>query len=82
MSLIKNGNSVIVSSIVPRFDNLKNKANEVNNRLIVMFEDRDIFFLSHSESINSSKYLSESKLHLNFNGVKAVAQRCSVKKCS
>ena len=36
MSLKDNDNSVIVSGIVPRNDNLKNKVAEVNNRLLLM----------------------------------------------
>ena len=40
---------------------------------------RDIPFLSHSQSINSSKHLNESsKLHLNFNGVKVFAENFPV----
>ena len=35
-SLKDNDNSVIVSGIVPRNDNLNNKATEVNNRLLLM----------------------------------------------
>ena len=58
MSLIKDGNSVILSGMDPRFDNLNNKANEVNNRLVAMCGISDITFLSHSESINPSKHLS------------------------
>ena len=54
MSLIKDGNSVILSSMDPRFDNLNNKANEVNNRLVAKL----LTFLSHSENINPSKHLS------------------------
>ena len=77
MSLIKDGNLIIVSGIIPRFSNLNNKANKVYNRLVVMCGDRDIPFLSHSESINPSKYLNESKLHLNFNGVKSFANNLS-----
>ena len=61
MSLIKDGNSVIVSGIVPRFDNVDSKANKGNNRLVVMCGDRRIPFLSRSESIVSSKHLNGSK---------------------
>ena len=39
-----------------------------------MCADRYILFISHSESIDSSKHLNESKLHLNFNGVKVFAE--------
>ena len=40
MSLKDNDNSVIVSGIVPRNDNLNNKANEVNNRSLLMCKER------------------------------------------
>ena len=76
-SLKNNGNSVIVSGIVPRFDNLNNKVTEVNNRLVLMCAERNIPFISHRESIDSSKHLNESKLHLNFNGVKVFAENFS-----
>ena len=36
MTVKDNDNSVIVSGIVPRNDNLNNKATEVNNRLLLM----------------------------------------------
>lgn len=62
--------SVIVSGILPGFDNISNKTNEANDRLVVMCGDGDIPFLSNSASINSCKHLSKSKLHLNFNGKK------------
>ena len=60
-SLKNNGNSVILSGIVPRFDNLNNKATEVNNRLVLMYAERNIPFISHSESIDSGKHLNDSK---------------------
>ena len=44
ISFIKDRNLVIVSSIVPRFDTLNNKANEVNNRLVAM--EISLFFLT------------------------------------
>ena len=65
-NITNNGNSVIVSGIVPHFDNLNNKATEVNNHLVLICAERNILFISHSESIDSSKYLNKSKLHLNF----------------
>ena len=74
-SLKNNGNSVIVSGIVPRFDDLNKKATEVNNRLVLMCAERNIPFISHSESIDSSKHLNKSKLHLNFNGVKSFCRK-------
>ena len=78
MSLKSSGSSVIVSGIVPRFDNLNNKASEMNNRLALMCKDRKVPFVSHRETIDSSKHLNESKLHLNHNGIKVFAENFSV----
>ena len=67
------------SSGIVRFDNLNNKATEVNKRSVLMCAERNIPFVSHSESesIDSTKHLNESKLHLNFNGVKVFAENLS-----
>ena len=77
MSLKTDKSSVIVSTIVPCFDNLNNKANELNNRLVHMCRERDIPFISHAESIDPSEHLNENKFHLNFNGVKISAENLS-----
>ena len=37
--------------------------------LVLMCTERNIPFISQSESIDSTKYLNESKLHLKCNGV-------------
>ena len=58
------------SDIVPRLDELNNKANQVNHRLVLMCKERNISFLSHDESIDPNKQLNKSKLHLNSNGIK------------
>ena len=76
-SLKNDDNTVTVSSIVPRLDNLNNKANEVNRRLVLMCKERNISFLSHDESIDASKHLNGSKLHLNSNGIKIFAENFS-----
>ena len=77
-SLKINGNSVIVSGILPpRFDNLYNKATEVDKRLVLMFAEKNIPLILHSESTDSSKHSNKSKLHLNFNGVKVLAETFS-----
>ena len=65
MFLKFDGNSKIVSGIVPRFDNLNNQVTEVNNHLALMCGQRDIPFISHSETIDSSKHFNESKFYLN-----------------
>ena len=68
--------TLTVSGIVPKLDNLNNKANEVNRRL-VLCKERNISFLSHDESIDPSKHLNESKLHLNSSGIKIFAENFS-----
>ena len=69
-SLKNDDNTATVSGIVARLENLNNKVNEVNHHLVLMFKERNISFLSHDESIDPSKHLNESKLHLNSNGIK------------
>ena len=54
MTLKDNDNSVIVSDIVTRNDNLNNQATEVNNFLLLMCKERKIPFIAHSENIDSS----------------------------
>ena len=41
-SLKNDDNTVTVSGIVPRLDDLNNKANEVNRRLVLMCKERNI----------------------------------------
>ena len=53
-------NSIIVSAIMPQFYNLINKVNKVNNPLALMCGQRDISFISHSETIDLSKHLNNS----------------------
>ena len=64
-SLKNETNNIHVSLIVPRNDNLNNKVNEVNNRLINMCEQRNIKIINHSDTIDRSRHLNESHLHLN-----------------
>ena len=78
MSLKENDSLFIVSGIVQRNDNLNNKAAEVNNCLLLMCKERKIPFIAHSENIDSSKHLNESKLHFNHNGINVFAENFSV----
>ena len=73
-SLKNDDNTVTVSDIVPRLDDLNNKANEVNRHLVQMCKERNISFLSHDENTEPSKHLNESKLHFNSNGIKISAE--------
>ena len=77
ISLKNNGNSVIVASILACFDNPNNKATEIDNRLVLMCAERNIPFISHSESKDSSKHLNQSKLYQSFNDVKFFAENFS-----
>ena len=65
------GNTVTVSGIVPKLEELNNKANKVNRWLVLMCKERNISFLSHDEGIDPSKHFNKSKLHSNSNGIKA-----------
>ena len=64
-SLKNETNNIHVSSIVPWNNNLNNKVNEVNNRLINMCEKSNIKIINHSDTIDRSRHLNESHLHLN-----------------
>ena len=65
-TLLKNDtNTLSISAIVPRSDKLDNKTTEVNNRLVLICKERNISFLCHSDIIDPSKHLNESKLHFN-----------------
>ena len=67
ISLKNDTNTVSISAIVPRSDELDNKqkkATEVNNLLVLMCQERNIPFLFHSYIIDLSKHLSEM-LHFN-----------------
>ena len=60
MLLKDNHNSVIVSDIVPRHDNVNNKANEVNNSLVLMPKEQKIIYHSDSiDRVNSSMRVSD-----------------------
>ena len=77
MSLTSDGNSVVVSGIVPRSDDLNNKSKEVSSCLELMCGEINIHSISHRESIDPSIHLNESKLLLNLSGVKVFAEHFS-----
>ena len=76
-SLKKNENMIAVSGIVPRLDELNNKAAEVNNRLELMCKQRGFPYISHCETIDPNKHLNESNLHLNSYGIRVFAENFS-----
>ena len=75
ISLKKNGNMIAVSGIVPRLDELNNKAAEVNNRLELMCKQRGLPCICHCETIDPNKHLNESNLHLNSYGIKSFCRK-------
>ena len=60
---------IAVSGIVPRVDELNNNVAEVNNRLELMCKQRGLPYISHYETIDPSKHLNQSNLHLNSYGL-------------
>ena len=67
-SLKLDNNTVIVSSIVPRDDENKKKADEVNIILEELCNANDVGMISH-RNINPKRHLNRSRLHLNDAGV-------------
>ena len=68
LSLKSETNAVTISLILPRIDNLNNKVQEVNSRLINMCSERDTAFIDHTDTIDTERHLNESKVHLNKSG--------------
>ena len=64
-SLKTDNNDITILLIAPRADNLNNKANEVNNRLVNMCNQRNIRFTNHSDDIQLERYVNDSKVCLN-----------------
>ena len=65
LSLKSETNTVTISPIVPRKNNLDNKQQDVNSRLIHMCSERDLTFVYHTDSNDYEKHLNGSKVHLN-----------------
>ena len=59
ISLKKNENTIAVSGIAPRLDELNNKAAEVSNRLELMYKHRSLPSISHCETIDPNKHLTK-----------------------
>ena len=68
---------IAVSGILPRLDELSNKAAEVNNRLELMCKQRGLPNISHYETIDPNTHLNESNLHLNSYGIRFFAENFS-----
>ena len=68
---------IAVSGIVPRVDELNNNVAEVNNRLELMCKQRRLPYISHYETIDPSKHLNQSNLHLNSYGIRVFGENFS-----
>ena len=77
LSLKSKDNKMSISLILPRIDNLNNKASEVNCRLVHMCAERNIPYIDHTNSIQPENHLNESKLHFNRYGTIAFANSIS-----
>ena len=76
-SLMSESNSVTVSLLVKRNDNLFSKDHEVNSRRINICDERDISEYTFSEytfRIDTERHLNESKIHLNKPGTMEFAK--------
>ena len=51
LSLKSQDNKISISLIVPRNDNLSNKASQVNSHLVYMCAERNIPYITHTNSI-------------------------------
>lgn len=58
ISLKSDGNSIIVSGVIPIFDNINNKVNKINHHVALMCWQRNISFISHSEASFCGKIFS------------------------
>ena len=65
LSLKSETNTVTMSLIVPQKNNLNNKQQVVNSRLIHMLSERDMTFDYHTDSNDYERHLNGSKVHLN-----------------
>ena len=72
-SLKNDTNTVSISAIVPTSDKLDNKATEVNNCLILMYQKE---YTTPFKQQYHCKHLNESKLHFNRQGMR-VAENIS-----
>ena len=73
----KGTNTVSISAIVARSDELDNKTTEVSNLFVLMCQESNMPFLSHSDITDPSKSLNESKLYFNRQGMRAFAENIS-----
>ena len=67
VSMKKPSNTIIVSHLVPRGDELKGKGAEVNNHLLMKCNDRNLPSVSH-DNIDPTRHLNMSHLHTNRSG--------------
>ena len=74
VTLKKSENQVTISGIIPRNDNLNNKGQDVNLRLERMCLERNIPFITHSDTIRPDSHINNSKIHLNSYGDSQLAR--------
>ena len=72
VSLSTKENTVFVSGIVPRGDNWNNKVSEINRYLQSACSSRNMPFIDNS-NISTEYHLNRSRLHLNPEGTRILA---------
>ena len=68
---------MIAVGIVPRLNQLNNKAAEVNDHLEFMCKQRGLPYISQHKNIDPNKHLNESNLHLNSYGIRVFVENFS-----
>ena len=72
-SVKDDNNTVVISELVPRGDELNERAKQVNAELKAQCRTKEIPLISHN-NIDPQRHLNLSKLHTNFEGTKILAK--------
>ena len=64
-SLKTDNNDITISLIAVRANNLNNKANEVNSRLVSMCNQPNTKFINNSDDVQPKRHVNDSKVYLN-----------------
>ena len=76
LSMKQNNNDVKISGIIPRGDNLNDKANDVNCILKSLCYENNMDYIDNS-NILPSKHISNDDLHLNIYGIQMLTKNFS-----
>ena len=69
MAIKNQNNTIIISHLVPRGDEYKGKAAQINTHLLLNCSNRNLPSISH-DNIDPTRHLNKGKLHTNIAGTK------------